>query len=1084
MSRQDHGGSTVERVPRRSSASFVVAVLITALVSIAGVLGTAPPAFAAAGDYSVDLTGPASADVGSSFTYTVALEAEVTSGDPAEDVVLTLMLDPHLDVDAVATGGTSPVESYEYDETTGELTVLLNDLTDVHSSFAVSVTQKNINDLDPTSTYTTTVTGTQTPSGVEPTDSHTTDVTGEVSFRTDKRMSIQPGTGNRVVVYRFPIIGHNSDTTGYFSSAAQRLVDELAPGAEVLDSSAGPGEWTFTGDASTGITATFENTGTFRVGQLSNDVWLRVSYPSAAFPEGTQPPLNTVSLSVQDQAGVWYDDIHQATVQPQEVNDGAPVPMTAVEKDMPGAATNGSRFDTTVSGYYADGGQDVDAESIVLEDVASYADNAAYFDGAAARELRFNSNTILQAADLPLTLEVQFDGGAWQVADSTRTTGQGQYRVGFVADGSTSGVGGTHASVNFLSGAVLTGWRLTVSPDAATTVPTGSRVNATLLAYASYTGDPGGSIDVSNTATMTAEVEGGPTLSSEADADLTIHDAVAVRTVIDAPSTLVVGEPAEYQVCAANNDQVRDYQDVVMNVVLPEGIVYDSEVGVSVAEGGANSVPPVEVGDGLAVEQTVMADGRRLVTFTFDEVPPHQSWRQPQHSGTAAWCYTLPVDVSLGAYIDAENESIEAESWVHIDDPQFDGVRYNEPGGSPTVADDIHDLDAGSERIVFHSDSSTVITGGGMSVEKTASPDGVGWATDQTAAEDGSAFWRIQTVNTLPAEVTNVTVFDHLPEAGDANGSDLGTVLTGPVQGPDGVTIEYSSDATSATDGTWDTAWEGATSWRASEDLAAVGDTSEFLVPVQLDQGLAAEQAVNQAVVLYEYNSQQAEADTNESTLSPLPVPEIKAAKSVDPESGSAVLAGQDVIYELTFSNSGNVEGPVDYTDDLSGVLDDAALVGDPEVPDPALSVVIDSEIIAVTGSLDVEQEVTVTYTVTVGEDFARGDDLLENLLAPTSVDDPQCGDEGVECTSNPVRDQPTEPTPEEPSDPAPEEEPTPEEPSNPAPEEPDNGDELAVTGSTIAGTAAAAGMLALLVGAGITLAARRRTEVQEATRP
>ncbi|MGM1018957.1 MAG: hypothetical protein ACQEW8_15590, partial [Actinomycetota bacterium] len=137
-----------------------------------------------------------------------------------------------------------------------------------------------------------------------------------------------------------------------------------------------------------------------------------------------------------------------------------------------------------------------------------------------------------------------------------------------------------------------------------------------------------------------------------------------------------------------NQDQVRGYQDVVMNVVLPEGVVYDPEVGVSVDEGGASSVPPVEVGDGLEVVQTTLDDGRRVVTFAFDEVPPHASNREVQNVGTDAWCYTLPVNVFLGAYVDAENAPITAESWVHVNDPAYDGLLYNNPTGSPSVEDD------------------------------------------------------------------------------------------------------------------------------------------------------------------------------------------------------------------------------------------------------------------------------------------------------------------------------------------------------------------------------------------------------------
>ncbi|MGM1018954.1 MAG: hypothetical protein ACQEW8_15575, partial [Actinomycetota bacterium] len=372
------------------------------------------------------------------------------------------------------------------------------------------------------------------------------DVTGDVTFDTEKRMTPQPGTGNRVVLYPF----HISEGVGgaRFASSMQELVDELAVGAEVIASSAGPGEWTFEGDASTGITATWNHVGTvLNNGQMptrAGDVWLRVRYPEAAFPEGTVPPVNTVVLSVEDQAGVRYGALAEDSVQPLEVTSGAPVPQAALTKTMvPGAVSNGQRFRTDLSVYYADGGQDVDAESIALEDVGSVASNAGYFQSTAVQELRFGWNAILQAADVPVRLEVQFDDGTWEVADDTRTTGQGQYRVLFRADGSTAGGGGANALVEFPAGAVLTGWRLVVSPDAGTSVPTGSVANAFLFGYAAYEGEPGGSVDLPNTATVTIPVQDGSTLSDEASDTLTMNDAISVSTSISAPATLVVNVP-------------------------------------------------------------------------------------------------------------------------------------------------------------------------------------------------------------------------------------------------------------------------------------------------------------------------------------------------------------------------------------------------------------------------------------------------------------------------------------------------------------------------------------------------------------
>lgn len=133
-------------------------------------------------------------------------------------------------------------------------------------------------------------------------------------------------------------------------------------------------------------------------------------------------------------------------------------------------------------------------------------------------------------------------------------------------------------------------------------------------------------------------------------------------------------------------------------------------------------------------------------------------------------------------------------------------------------------------------------------------------------------------------------------------------------------------------------------------------------------------------------------------------LPNVEASKSSDPESGSTVAEGQTVAYTLTFSNTGAGAGGVDYTDDLSGVFDDATLASGPEVSDGALTAALNSDgTIVVTGELAAGQTVTVTYTVTVNADGQRGDNRLGNVLAKTGTEDPDCGDMGVSCTTHPV---------------------------------------------------------------------------------
>lgn len=114
-------------------------------------------------------------------------------------------------------------------------------------------------------------------------------------------------------------------------------------------------------------------------------------------------------------------------------------------------------------------------------------------------------------------------------------------------------------------------------------------------------------------------------------------------------------------------------------------------------------------------------------------------------------------------------------------------------------------------------------------------------------------------------------------------------------------------------------------------------------------------------------------------------LPSIVPAKSSDPESGAAVNAGDVITYTLTFTNEGQAAGPVDSTDDLSDVLDDAEVTSEPVVEGDGVTAQLDLEAqeIRVTGDLAPGATATVTYQVTVLPDGERGDDIAGNVLTP-----------------------------------------------------------------------------------------------------
>ncbi|MEB4614902.1 CshA/CshB family fibrillar adhesin-related protein, partial [Leucobacter sp. M11] len=143
-------------------------------------------------------------------------------------------------------------------------------------------------------------------------------------------------------------------------------------------------------------------------------------------------------------------------------------------------------------------------------------------------------------------------------------------------------------------------------------------------------------------------------------------------------------------------------------------------------------------------------------------------------------------------------------------------------------------------------------------------------------------------------------------------------------------------------------------------------------------------------------------------TTHPAEKPNVTDEKSVDPESGTGVTAGQELTYTLSFTNSGSAPGAVNRIDDLRHVLDDAEVTTPPTASDPALTPVFDAaaQTIAVTGELAPGQTVTVSYVVTVKPDGERGDDTLANFLLDPGQDPPTtpvCDPEDTDCTGNPI---------------------------------------------------------------------------------
>lgn len=208
----------------------------------------------------------------------------------------------------------------------------------------------------------------------------------------------------------------------------------------------------------------------------------------------------------------------------------------------------------------------------------------------------------------------------------------------------------------------------------------------------------------------------------------------------------------------------------------------------------------------------------------------------------------------------------------------------------------------------------------------------------------------------------------------------------------------------------------------------------------------------------------------------------LTVTKSSDPASGSEVAPGDTITYTLTFANgSPNSAGaamPVDYTDHLARVLDDATWQGTPTTS-AGLTAELRGDTLVVTGNVAPGGTATVSYAVVVKGYPDQGDHDLLNVVAPTGLD-PVCVPGSQLCTEHTVPPV----TPPEPTDPPVTPTPTPTVPGTPSappsptvpPATPTGPGTLPQTGTTVT-PALVVGALALLTAGGVLLLVGRRRQ-------
>ena len=232
-----------------------------------------------------------------------------------------------------------------------------------------------------------------------------------------------------------------------------------------------------------------------------------------------------------------------------------------------------------------------------------------------------------------------------------------------------------------------------------------------------------------------------------------------------------------------------------------------------------------------------------------------------------------------------------------------------------------------------------------------------------------------------PAEVTHV---DDLSDV-----LDDAELVAGPVVDPAGALVGVIDEATGL--------------FPISGSIAAGAKaTVSYTVKVKADGDRGNEQLAN---FLFEEGVEPpttCEPGDDLCTTHPAESADVSVKKSSDPETGTEVVAGQAVKYTLTFTNTGTAPGDVDYTDNLSDVLDDAGITAQPASSDASLTPTLTGDELRVTGRLAAGATVTVSYEVTVNADGQRGNDVLGNVVVETG-EDPVCDPEAENCTEHPV---------------------------------------------------------------------------------
>lgn len=905
--------------PRRARLSRAMGIA-AALAVIAAPLTVGTAAVAAPGDYTIQLQSPATVSVNQQFTETISINCP--DGGCA-GVVIRQQLPAELRYVNVPTGPTATVASVSGGTALGAtLEFTLNDIVTAGvATFSVALVNdfSVTTDVSPSSSWTLTATsGTVGQPGFQ-TASSTTVPTGNIALLVGKAQETVPGSDNRRVTYTFtPRI--LAPRVGRFAPSAPQLVDTLPEHAVVLEASNGglPGAWTSAPGPDNSTTWTFTGTGVYAPPAPTVDINLAsprlvVYYPSEHFPAGTRPPLNTVTFDAAYRDDARSSRVSGSTQGPQFGAGGMPSVYLGAEKvrTSTGSLTNNTYFNTVrVRGAVNDSTGNGVRGFVMTDD-----SNDTFFDHAYVESLSLSFSPELADLAAPWEFELRYSDSPSWVTVSTGTTDASATVCPRVTG---SSYGGT-CRVDRPAGTALTGWRLTISPDAADPALVNASVATVNVRFAPLwrsvsTGEPPVDNRIDNTVTVTGRDggTGGVLAPVTDDFRMTISDAVYTPVTVAVSPTLTVGAPGQYVQVSLANAHDTPIEGCVATM-LPLGTHWDGSAATNVT----GSAPPGSTAPGIATMtlhgQTPLGQDIIMVCFDAPFAPTIDGNIPTGHNSLVS--FRIPITVLPSAYTPPTSDTRQARAFAVITSPT-----HTPPGGAGQFyASDVYDVDPTRSAVNAATTTTSILSDGSLQLEKLVSVDsGASWAlVGETTAPSTSLVWRIGFYNMLPSgTASDVELCDWLPQTGDGRGSEFALELSGPVTGvPAGGSVAYGTTALGCSDPdiVWSSDWAGANTFRvlvptvASSASFAIDATTD--VPAGTLAFLSATNSAEGAATVAGLTH--TGLTSNTATVSLLASPAFALEKrtngvAYDTAPGSQVATGSAVTWTFEITNTGN----------------------------------------------------------------------------------------------------------------------------------------------------------------------------------